>query len=245
MKKNKLFEKLRTDKGARAITLTVALMLIVLTVIIVATVIANRAPVDDTLPPVDDTPAGVEDPDTNGDQPGDQPGGEEPPASDQPDTPSSTFPSEFLLPVSGVLLSNHDADLQVFSPTMGDYRVHLGIDIGTVAGATVSAMADGTVSQIWDDVRMGRCLAIKHGGDAYTIYKNLSAEHPENIVVGAAVKMGDTIGTVGETAMVEIATDPHLHVEMTVNGIQVDPTEYFDEDAMATLKEDTNYEDAS
>jgi len=32
---------------------------------------------------------------------------------------------------------------------------------------------------------------------------------------------------------------------MTVNGIQVDPTEYLGEDAMATLKEDTNYEDAS
>ena len=241
MKNNKLFEKLRTDKGARAIALTVVLMLLILTVIIVATVIANRAATNDPLPPVDDTPAGVEDPDTN-DGPGNN---EEPPATEQPDTPSSTLPSKFLLPVSGVLLSNHDADLQVFSPTMGDYRVHLGIDIGTVEGATVSAMADGTVAQIWDDVRMGRCLAIKHGGEAYTIYKNLKAEHPEGIVVGAAVKTGDAIGTVGETAMVEVATDPHLHVEMTVNGIQVDPTAYFDEDAMATLKEDTNYEDAS
>ena len=239
MKNNKFFEKLRTDRGTRAIALTVVLMLLILTVIIVATVIANRAPASDPLPPVDDTPAGVEDPDTN-EEPDNQP-----PANENPDTPSSTLPSKFLLPVSGVLLSNHDADLQVFSPTMGDYRVHLGIDIGTVAGATVSAMADGTVAQIWDDVRMGRCLAIKHGGEAYTIYKNLKAEHPEGIVIGASVKMGDAIGTVGETAMVELATDPHLHVEMTVNGIQVDPTAYFDEDAMATLKEDTNYEDAS
>lgn len=240
MKNNKVFEKLRTDKGARAIALTVALMLLILTIIIIATVIANRAPASDPLPPVDDTPAGVEDPDTN-----EEPDSNQPPANENPDTPSSTLPSKFLLPVSGVLLSNHDADLQVFSPTMGDYRVHLGIDIGTVAGATVSAMADGTVAQIWDDVRMGRCLAIKHGGEAYTIYKNLKSEHPEGIVVGASVKMGDAIGTVGETAMVEVATDPHLHVEMTVNGIQVDPTAYFDEDAMATLKEDTNYEDAS
>ena len=240
MKNNKLFEKLRTDKGARAIALTVALMLLVLTAIIVATVIANRAPASDPLPPVDDTPAGVEDPDTN-----EPPQTEDPPVEEKPDTPSNALPSQFMLPVSGVLLSNHDAELQVFSPTMGDYRVHLGIDIGTVAGATVSAMADGTVAQIWDDVRMGRCLAIKHGGDAYTIYKNLSTEHPASITVGASVKMGDAIGTVGETAMVEVATDPHLHVEMTVGGIQVDPTAYFDEDAMATLKEDTNYEDAS
>ena len=45
--------------------------------------------------------------------------------------------------------------------------------------------------------------------------------------------------------MVEVADEPHLHLEMTVNGIQVDPTDYLDEDAMATLGEDTNYEDAS
>lgn len=242
MQKNKLFLKLRDDKGARAIAITVLLMLLVLTTIIVATVIANRAPADDTLPPVDSQPAGVTDPDDQ--DPGDNTPA--PPTEEQPsETPTDALPTEFLLPVSGVLLSVHDSELQVFSPTMQDYRVHLGIDIATVSGATVSAMADGTVAQIWDDVRMGRCIAIKHGGDSYTIYKNLVAEHPEGVTVGAAVKCGDAIGTVGDSAMVEIASEPHLHLEMTVKGIQVDPTEYLSEDAMATLTEDTNYEDAS
>ena len=239
MQKNKFLLKLRDDKGARAIAVTVLVMLLVLTAIIVTTVVANRAPTEDPLPPDDSSQVGVEDPD-------DDQEGDEPPADQTPnDKPTDALPTEFLLPVSGVLRSVHDADLQVFSPTMGDYRVHLGIDIGTVAGASVSAMADGTVAQIWDDVRMGRCIAVKHGGDAYTIYKNLTAEHPDGIVVGATVKAGDVIGTVGESAMVEIAEEPHLHLEMTVNGIQVDPTEYLSEDAMATLKEDTNYEDAS
>lgn len=242
MQKNKLFLKLRDDKGARAIAITVLLMLLVLTTIIVATVIANRAPADDTLPPVDSQPAGVTDPDDQ--DPDDNTPA--PPTEEQPnETPTDALPTEFLLPVSGVLLSVHDSELQVFSPTMQDYRVHLGIDIATVSGATVSAMADGTVAQIWDDVRMGRCIAIKHGGDSYTIYKNLVAEHPEGVTVGAAVKCGDAIGTVGDSAMVEIASEPHLHLEMTVKGIQVDPTEYLSEDAMATLTEDTNYEDAS
>jgi len=241
MQKNKFLQTLREDKGARAIAITVLVMLLVLTAIIVTTVIANRAPNEDPLPP-DDTQVGVQDPDDKDETPDDP----NPPADEQPeDKPTDALPTEFLLPVSGVLRSVHDADLQVFSPTMGDYRVHLGIDIGTVAGASVSAMADGTVAQIWDDVRMGRCLAVKHGGDSYTIYKNLTAEHPEGIVVGAAVKAGDVIGTVGDSAMVEIAEEPHLHLEMTVAGIQVDPTEYLSEDAMATLKEDTNYEDAS
>ena len=78
-----------------------------------------------------------------------------------------------------------------------------------------------------------------------TIYKNLSATPAEGIEVGSVVKAGDALGTVGESAMVEIGEEPHLHVEMTVNGLPVDPLAYLDEDAVATLKEDTNYEDAS
>lgn len=228
MQENRFFQRLKEDKGVRAITVTVVAMFLVLTAIIVTTVVANRA----TQNEPSDLPAGVEDPDDTN-PPEDKPG----------EQPQDTLPSQFLLPVSGVLLSEHDATVQVFSPTMQDYRIHLGIDIATMAGAAVSAMADGVVSQVWEDVRMGHCVAVKHGGDAYTIYKNLSGENAP--AVGATVKAGDVIGTVGESAMVEIADEPHLHVEMTVGGLQVDPTEYLSEDAMATLKEDTNYEDAS
>ena len=228
MQENRFFQRLKEDKGVRAITVTVVAMFLVLTAIIVTTVVANRA----TQNEPSDLPAGVEDPDDTN-PPEDKPG----------EQLQDTLPSQFLLPVSGVLLSEHDATVQVFSPTMQDYRIHLGIDIATMAGAAVSAMADGVVSQVWEDVRMGHCVAVKHGGDAYTIYKNLSGENAPT--VGATVKAGDVIGTVGESAMVEIADEPHLHVEMTVGGLQVDPTEYLSEDAMATLKEDTNYEDAS
>ncbi|MBR6727495.1 MAG: M23 family metallopeptidase [Clostridia bacterium] len=240
-----IFVKLKEDKSARAITLTVTVMLLVLTAIIVTTVIANRAA--NNRPADPDTPAGVTDPDPTPDPapdntPGDQSPEVKPPVEDKP---TDVLPSRFLLPVSGVMQKKHSADLQVFSDTMGDYRVHLGIDIGTVAGANVSAMADGTVTQVWEDFYMGQCVAVAHSGNAYTIYKNLSAELPEGVVVGAAVKAGDIIGTVGESAMVEVAEEPHLHVEMTVNGLQVDPTDYLDEDAKATLNEDTNYEDAS
>jgi hypothetical protein len=39
--------------------------------------------------------------------------------------------------------------------------------------------------------------------------------------------------------MVEVADEPHLHFEMTVGDLAVDPLEYFDEDALATIKKDT------
>ncbi len=238
--KNNLFVKLKEDKGARAIALTVVMMLLVLSVIIVTTVIANKKAKEDELLPPDSEQVGVSDPDgAEGDEQ------EEQKPTPAPDTETDVLPSRFLLPVSGVLQSKHDATVQVFSPTMGDYRTHLGIDIGTTKGATVSAMADGVIAQVWEDVSMGQCVAVKHAGDAYTIYKNLSVELPAHIVVGRSVKAGEQIGTVGESAMVEIATEPHLHLEMTVGGLAVDPTEYLDADAMATLREDTDFEDVS
>ena len=239
MQKISFIEKLKQDKSVRAITIAVAAMLLILTAIIITTVIANRAnqPTDDPY----SEPAGVTDPEDE------TPAKPEDPQPEKPEdnTPTNALPSRFLLPVSGVLQEKHDADMQVFSDTMKDYRVHLGIDIGTVANASVSAMADGVISQVWEDVSMGQCIAISHSGDAYTIYKNLSSTLPEHIKVGTAVKAGDVIGTVGESAMVEVAEAPHLHLEMTVGGLLVDPTDYLDEDAMATLKEDTNYEDVS
>lgn len=251
MQKKNLFVKLKEDKGARAIALTVTIMLLVLTAIIVTTVVANRAANNDNLPPDDSQQAGVNDPNTdenpNGtpDQTPDETPGDSTQKPDDSQTGTDALPERFLLPVSGVMQQKHDSALQVFSPTMGDYRVHLGIDIGTVEGASVSAMADGTIAQVWEDVLMGQCVAVKHGGDAYTVYKNLSVELPETTVVGATVKAGDVIGTVGDTAMVEIAEEPHLHLEMTVGGLQVNPLDYLDEEAKATLNEDVNYEDVS
>ena len=248
MKKNNVFVKLKEDKGARAIAITITVMLLVLTAIIITTVVANRAAQDTPLPPDDSQQAGVNDPDQAPDNtptPDQDPTPDNTPTPDVQDKPTNTLPERFLLPVSGVLQKSHDASVQVFSPTMADYRIHLGIDIGTVDGASVCAMADGVIAQVWEDFSYGQCVAIQHGGDALTIYKNLSATLPEGTVVGAAVKAGDVIGTVGESAMVEVAEEPHLHLEMTVGGLQVDPTEYLDEDAKATLSETPNYEDVS
>lgn len=233
---NDFFDRMKNDKGARAIAVTILLMLLVLTAIIVTTVIANRAPKETPLSELEGSElAGVSDPEEDKK--------EENKKEDSAET--DVLPSHFLLPVSGVLLHGHENEVQVFSPTMQDYRMHTGIDIGTVMGASVSAMADGVIAQVWEDPGMGQCVSIKHGGDCYTVYKNLSTTLPAGVVVGAAVKKGDVIGTVGESAMAEITQEPHLHLDMLVGGEYVDPTDYFDEDAMATLREDTNYEDAS
>lgn len=90
---------------------------------------------------------------------------------------------------------------------------------------------------------MGWCVAVSHAGDCLTVYKNLAAELAEGIEANATVQKGQLIGHVGETALHEIADEPHLHMEMTVKGLQVDPLEYFSEAVLKTLSEDTIYEE--
>lgn len=148
----------------------------------------------------------------------------------------------FELPVAGTLSFKHDPELQVFSPTMQEYRVHLGIDINTTEGAPVYAAAKGTVTKIWNDVKMGWCIEVSHEGEACTYYKNLSETLAGGIAEGASVKSGQLLGSVGDSAMMEIAQEPHLHFEITVGGELEDPLEYFATDVLAELEGDQNFE---
>jgi murein DD-endopeptidase MepM/ murein hydrolase activator NlpD len=109
---------------------------------------------------------------------------------------------------------------------MEDWRTHLGVDVLSELGSEVMAVADGTVTNVWEDPFMGTCISIEHSGNAISVYKNLSKEVADGIVVGCSVKAGDVIGTIGETAMNEIAQEPHLHLELSVGGKIVDPKDH-------------------
>ena len=169
-----------------------------------------------------------------------------PPATSTANTSSAALaddePPSFILPVSGAMAKGHDLTLQVFSNTMRDYRVHNGIDIVSALGSPVYAAAAGKVSSIWEDISYGTCIAVTHSGDCITYYKNLNPILAEGITVGVEVKQGQLIAAVGESAMVEIADEPHLHFEMSLGGAHVDPTEYFDSASVAILDKDTAYE---
>ncbi len=240
-----LGERLKNLKVNRS-AIVAGCVLVASVVIISAVAIANNRAKQDgtdegTRPPVtqkeDDVTPDTQKPTT-------------PPETDAPSSKPDTTPSapvedklpSFVLPVSGVLFKKHDPTLQVSSNTMNDYRVHIGVDIVTNESAPVYAAADGKIDKIWEDVRMGYCIAIKHSGDCYTIYKNLAETLPDGIAEGVAVRSGQLIASVGESAMVEIADEPHLHFEMTVADLGVDPLEYFDEKALASLGIDASHE---
>ena len=89
---------------------------------------------------------------------------------------------------------------------------------------------------------MGTCVALTHSGECVTVYKNLAKELAEGLAEGTQVRQGQLLGKVGDTAMVEIAEEPHLHMEMTVKGLQVDPLDYFSAAVIASLSEDASHE---
>lgn len=158
----------------------------------------------------------------------DEPGGEAAEVGAKPAEPVSGDAPEFCAPVYGVITKDHDENMAVYSLTMDDYRVHLGVDIEANAGDPVYSCADGVVTSITEDPFMGVTVAISHGNGYVSFYKNLAPELPSGVAEGMAVTAGQIIGAVGETAAVEIAESPHLHFELTVDGVGVNPAEYID-----------------
>ena len=128
---------------------------------------------------------------------------------------------------------------------MGDWRVHSGLDIAASLGSEVRAAADGTIEKVWQDPLMGTCISITHAGELTTVYQNLHETVATGIVPGATVKMGDTIGAIGETALIECAEEPHLHFEVLLKNEKVDPLDYISKESQAaslTFDEDQLYE---
>ncbi len=232
-KESEFCRKLKQVRVNRAVYLTAVVILLSLAVVLAITAATNRA--KKNPPETDATDTTLQEPVT-------QP--TPPPATDnsQPTVTPDVIP-ELSLPVSGKLVQKHSVDVQVFSPTLQEWRTHLGIDISTAAGAPVCAVAEGKVSQIWEDPMMGWCVALTHSGECVTVYKNLAKDMAEGLAVGNAVKKGELLGYVGDSAIMEIAQDSHLHMEMTVKGLQVDPLEYFSAAVIKTLSEDSIYEE--
>lgn len=103
-------------------------------------------------------------------------------------------------------------------PIQGVYRYHDGIDIGNAGfGAPVVAATDGIVTYAGVMGGYGNCVMINHGSGIVTLYG-----HGQEIktTLGATVKQGDIIMTVGSTGN---STGPHLHFEVRKNGMAVDP----------------------
>lgn len=106
------------------------------------------------------------------------------------------------------------------SPTAGASTYHQGYDIGAASGAAIVAAADGVVTTTGYSNVLGYYVIVSHGGGLFTVY-----EHCSSILVsrGQSVSRGATIAKVGSTG---VATGPHLHFGVQLNGKYVDPGNY-------------------
>ena len=105
---------------------------------------------------------------------------------------------------------------------------HPGVDFAAELGTPIYATADGKVAVV--DVKFsgyGKQVQIDHGFGYRTRYAHM---HGFAVREGQNVKRGDLIGYVGNTGL---STAPHLHYEVIINGVQVDPVHYFFNDLSA------------
>ena len=147
----------------------------------------------------------------------------------------------FVSPMTaGNVIKEWAADIPVFSITMEDYRLHLGIDVAASVGSPVYAVADGTVESVEFHPMMGQTVVIVHKDGYKSVYQNMQTAVPSEITAGAEVKAGAQIGSVGDTALIEISEEPHLHFELYKDGNCENPLAHF---TVTPISASTDYED--
>ncbi len=127
-------------------------------------------------------------------------------------------------PLQGEVIQTFSMDSLSYNETTRDWRLHDAVDIA--AQGQVRAVMAGTVTEIFEDDAFGATVVITHDGGYETRYSNLAADMA--VTVGAQVAPGDIIGAVGDTALLEAGSVPHLHFQVRLNGEPTDPTEFLE-----------------
>jgi len=122
-----------------------------------------------------------------------------------------------LWPLEGRVTSSYG---ERQDPINGEGAFHAGVDIAASYGSPVRAAADGDVQMAGFGSGYGREITLNHGHDVSTVYGHLSAM---TVVAGDHVTRGQLIGYVGQSGR---STGPHLHYEVRVHMVPVNPHKY-------------------
>ena len=128
----------------------------------------------------------------------------------------ANFPT--IRPVVGAISSGFEMRTTVFNPNL---HMHFGVDIPAPTGTPILAAGGGTVTFVGLLDGYGRTVIIDHHLGIETLY----AHNSRNLVrLGEEVERGQRIAFVGSTGQ---STGPHVHYEVRVNGVQVNPVDFF------------------
>lgn len=128
------------------------------------------------------------------------------------------------MPVIGDIIQDFAQNSLIYSKTLEQWTVHLGIDIASERGSPVKAALGGTIENIYNDPMHGITIIIDNGEGIKTKYCNLSADNM--VKKGAKINKGDVISGVGNTAIFESVEQSHLHFEVIKDGVNVNPKNY-------------------
>lgn len=138
----------------------------------------------------------------------------------EPETVELSQPvaEEYVVSVNGF-----SGSTPVFSESLGDWRLHQGVDFITETSVEVTAAADGIVEDVYDDGLMGTTVLLLHADGTRTLYQSLEI-NPE-VIKGMSVTRGYVIGRTGTTADAESLIGCHLHYAVIKDGTYVEPEE--------------------
>ena len=130
-------------------------------------------------------------------------------------TPQKLWAGAFIWPVPEVIVSPFGIRRSYNGGPVSSF--HGGIDLAADAGVPVAAANSGRVAYVGSGPTHGNSVLIDHGDGVFSGYNHLSAI---NVTQGQMVNKGEIVGLIGSTGM---ATGPHLHWEVVVRGVLVDP----------------------
>ena len=144
-------------------------------------------------------------------------------------TPTTRTALKTGAPLEGDTVAGYAMDCLSYNEPTRDWRVHNGVDIAAEEGTPVLAAADGVVYTTYSDDTMGTTVVIRHDGGYTTRYSSLAEEL--SVKSGDTVELGQTIGCVGATALIENAIGPHVHFTVTYRDAEMDPMEFLNMDS--------------
>ncbi len=127
------------------------------------------------------------------------------------------LPFDYVSPVEGMTSSGFGYRLH---PLQNKVLFHYGTDFAAWTGTEIRAFASGTVGMVGWDAGFGNYIIVMHPGGWRTLYAHCSAVY---VTGGDDVTEGECIGLVGATGNV---TGPHLHLELTCDGVYYNPEFY-------------------
>ncbi|KQT75409.1 M23 family metallopeptidase [Microbacterium sp. Leaf436] len=111
-------------------------------------------------------------------------------------------------------------------PITGEETMHNGLDFGAPAGTPIGAIGRGVVTESQLSGGFGNLVVVDHGLlRGKSVVSRYAHMIEAGAPVGTLVTTGETVGRVGSTGL---STDPHLHLEILVDGVPVNPREFFE-----------------